>query len=193
MVIWDSHTNIVSIRENGVPVFEAAEDKERESDSPKEETAVIYACTLEQLVRYTAVIPLDEIAMIRDAFPMNLALLREGLESERITLGFICSRQTEGSSSARTSENGVPVVKWGDRSHNASLSKSAMSITGSGAYGIITTMPLFAAYRARGYAEEALIRATALSFLVYIYIIKEYSGNLSAFCGCSIAAGTGIA
>ena len=67
-----------------------------------------------------------------------------------------------------------------------------MSITGSGAHGIIATMPLYAAAKVRGYSEERLLRATALSFLVCMYI-KEYSGKLSAFCGCAIAAGTGMA
>ena len=72
------------------------------------------------------------------------------------------------------------------------LSEPAMSITGSGAHGIIATMPLYAAYKVNGYTEEALLRATALSYLVCMYI-KEYSGKLSAFCGCAIAAGTGMA
>lgn len=40
--------------------------------------------------------------------------------------------------------------------------------------------------------EEALLRAAALSYLITMYI-KEYSGRLSAFCGCAIAAGTGMA
>lgn len=50
----------------------------------------------------------------------------------------------------------------------------------------------YAAYKVRGYSEEMLLRATALSYLVCMYI-KEYSGKLSAFCGCAIAAGTGMA
>ena len=40
--------------------------------------------------------------------------------------------------------------------------------------------------------DETLWRATALSYLITMYI-KEYSGRLSAFCGCGIAAGTGMA
>ena len=72
------------------------------------------------------------------------------------------------------------------------LSKPAMSITGSGAHGIIATMPLLAAQKVNGYSEEALYRATVLSYLICTYI-KEYSGKLSAFCGCAIAAGTGMA
>ena len=72
------------------------------------------------------------------------------------------------------------------------LPEPAMSITGSGAHGIIATMPLYGAYKVNGYPEEKLLRATALSYLICMYI-KEYSGKLSAFCGCAIAAGTGMA
>ena len=74
------------------------------------------------------------------------------------------------------------------------LDKPAMSITGSGAHGIIATLPLFADQQIHQeeIAEEKLLRATALSYLITMYI-KEYSGKLSAFCGCGIAAGTGMA
>ena len=69
-----------------------------------------------------------------------------------------------------------------------------MSITGSGAHGIIATMPLFAFYEVNYEVvdDDILLRATALSYLITMYI-KEYSGKLSAFCGCGIAAGTGMA
>ena len=43
-----------------------------------------------------------------------------------------------------------------------------------------------------GHTEEELRRATMLSYLICTYI-KEYSGRLSAFCGCAIAAGSGMA
>ena len=69
-----------------------------------------------------------------------------------------------------------------------------MSITGSGAHGIIANLPLFAYQQIHRehIREEKLLRATALSYLITTYI-KEYSGKLSAFCGCGIAAGTGMA
>ena len=72
------------------------------------------------------------------------------------------------------------------------LDQPAMSITGSGAHGILATLPLYAAQQVWGLSEGCLWRATALSYLVCMYI-KEYSGRLSAFCGCAIAAGTGMA
>jgi L-cysteine desulfidase len=53
-------------------------------------------------------------------------------------------------------------------------------------------MPLYACCKVNGLTEEKLLRATALSYLICTYI-KEYSGKLSAFCGCAIAAGAGMA
>ena len=64
------------------------------------------------------------------------------------------------------------------------LDKPAMSITGSGAHGIIATLPLYAFHKVEKCSEEQLLRATALSYLICMYI-KEYSGKLSAFCGCT--------
>ena len=55
-------------------------------------------------------------------------------------------------------------------------------------------MPLFAYYQVnyKVVDDDILLRATAFSYLITMYI-KEYSGRLSAFCGCGIAAGTGMA
>ena len=72
------------------------------------------------------------------------------------------------------------------------INKSAMSITGSGSHGILCTMPLYAYGMVNHNSEDKLLRAGALSFLITMYI-KEYSGKLSAFCGCGIAGGTGMA
>ena len=67
-----------------------------------------------------------------------------------------------------------------------------MSITGSGAHGIMASLPLYAEYAVNGLTEEKLLRATVLSFLICMYV-KAYSGRLSALCGCAIAGGTGAA
>ena len=67
-----------------------------------------------------------------------------------------------------------------------------MSLTGSGSHGILATMPLLGAAQKSGKSREELLRALALSCLVTIYI-KEYSGRLSALCGCALAGGTGTA
>ncbi len=124
---------------------------------------------------------------------MNLALLREGLESGKTAFGPYLLRANGGRLISRDEQKTASLLCCGAiEARVLGLSRPAMSITGSGAHGIIASMPLYAACQVRGYPEEALLRATALSYLVCMYI-KEYSGRLSAFCGCAIAAGTGMA
>ena len=153
----------------------------------------IHRYTLAELVDYVNTVPLEEIEFVKDAYQVNLALFEEALRNPRTTF----ARQL-------LAMNGGQVIS-SDEQMTASLlcnatiearviglDKPAMSITGSGAHGIIATMPLYGVYKIFGLREEMLYRATMLSYLICTYI-KEYSGRLSAFCGCAIAAGTGMA
>ena len=190
--IQDSHTHIVRIEKNG-EVICLAEDTQEKNDTAKEKVPVIHQYSLEEILEYIRQVPQEEIAFIQEAFAMNLELLEEGMQSERTTI----TRQL-------LQENGnqkisTDVLKTAQLLCNGAiearvlgLSRPAMSITGSGAHGIIATMPLYAYKEVCGLTEDVLLRATALSYLITMYI-KEYSGKLSAFCGCGIAAGTDMA
>ena len=154
---------------------------------------LIHRYTLAQLREYALTVPAEELAFIRRAFEMNLALCQAGLDSPRTTYARYLLAENGGQLISRDERATASLLCNGAiEARVLGLPQPAMSITGSGAHGIIATMPLYAAYRVQGYPEEKLLRAAALSYLVCMYI-KEYSGKLSAFCGCSIAAGTGMA
>ena len=207
LTIRDTHTNITKIVVNGETVLEAEENDEAidrpeagitESDKVAEGTGTtkihsIHGYTLAELVDYVNTVPLEEIEFVKEAYKVNLELFEEALKNPRTTF----ARQL-------LAMNGGEVIS-SDEQMTASLlcnatiearviglDKPAMSITGSGAHGIIATMPLYGVYKIHGLSEEILYRATMLSYLICTYI-KEYSGRLSAFCGCAIAAGTGMA
>ena len=219
LTIRDTHTNITKIVVNGETVLEAEENDEAidrpeagitesdkteegcgitESDKVAEGTGTtkihsIHGYTLAELVDYVNTVSLKEIEFVKDAYKVNLELFEEALKNPRTTF----ARQL-------LAMNGGQVIS-SDEQMTASLlcnatiearviglDKPAMSITGSGAHGIIATMPLYGVYKIHGLSEEMLYRATMLSYLICTYI-KEYSGRLSAFCGCAIAAGTGMA
>lgn len=189
VVIEDAHTNIVKIVVNGEIIFE----KESVQGKDIEEKHDIHAYTLEELAAYAAEVPLEEIMFIKEAFELNMALFKEGLSSERTTYAPYLFNKNGGVVFSSDEQKTASLLCNGAiEARVIGLDKPAMSITGSGAHGIIATMPLYAAYKVNGYSEEALLRATALSYLICMYI-KEYSGKLSAFCGCAIAAGTGMA
>ena len=219
LTIRDTHTNITKIVVNGETVLEAEENDEAidrpeagitESDKTEEGCGIteskkvaevtgttkihsIHRYTLAELVDYVNTVSLEEIEFVKDAYKVNLELFEEALKNPRTTF----ARQL-------LAMNGGQVISSDEQMTasllcNASiearvigLDKPAMSITGSGAHGIIATMPLYGVYKIHGFSEEMLYRATMLSYLICTYI-KEYSGRLSAFCGCAIAAGTGMA
>ena len=207
VVIRDSHTNIAGIIKNGEIIYaqnasapneyteeyEAAGINLNSGKGDRYGTSEIHKYTLKELYYYAASVSEDEISFIGRAFEMNLALLKVGLLSDRTTYGPYLLKENGGRLVSDDEQATASLMCNGAiEARVLGLSAPAMSITGSGAHGIIATMPLYAAYRVNGYSEEQLLRATALSFLVCMYI-KEYSGKLSAFCGCAIAAGTGMA
>lgn len=196
--IRGGHTQIESIEKNGKIIYKeekaavsGADSKEKKNE---EDMPLIHKYTLEQILDYVNSVSKEDILFIRDAFAMNLELLEEGLSSERAV---IAAQLLKENGNEKVSKD---ILKTAQLMCNGAiearvlgLSRPAMSITGSGAHGIIATMPLYAYYKVTKMEDDdALLRATALSYLITMYI-KEYSGKLSAFCGCGIAAGTGMA
>ena len=190
ITIQDAHTNITKITENGTVVFEKEAKAAQES---KEATPLIHQYTLAQMVEYVNTVSAQELDFIKEAYKVNYELLQEGLKSPKTTYGPYLLKKNGGVLVSEDERKTASLFCNGAiEARVIGLSKPAMSITGSGAHGIIATMPLYAVYKINNYTDEQLLRATALSYLVCMYI-KEYSGKLSAFCGCAIAAGTGMA
>lgn len=191
--IRGTHTHIQWIEKNDEVVF--GEKTEQQEESEEAETPVIHRYTLRQILEYVKQVPAKEISFIREAFSMNIELLEEGIHSKKTTIGPMLLRANDGKIISEDARKTAQLMCNGAiEARVLGLSSPAMSITGSGAHGIIATMPLFAYYKVNYEVidDDILLRATALSYLITMYI-KEYSGRLSAFCGCGIAAGTGMA
>ena len=173
--------------------LETEDEKKTEEDGGEEEAHSIHKYTLQQLYDYVTTVDIEEIRFINEAYKVNLELFHEGLENPRTTFARQLLAINNGKEVSDDEQKTASLMcNAAIEARVIGLDKPAMSITGSGAHGIIATMPLYAAYKVNGYTEEQLLRATALSYLVCMYI-KEYSGRLSAFCGCAIAAGSGMA
>lgn len=206
VTIQDSHTNIVKICKNGQVIFEKpANLSPQKEEVPKnnnvtgnetdknEALCEIHKYSLEELYRFVTEIPIEEIQFIQRAWEMNLKLFEIGLASPRTEiLHALYKANGEQVLSKDVLATAQLLSSGAIEARVLGMNYPAMSITGSGSHGIIATLPLYAMAKIRGYTEERLLRATALSFLITHYI-KEYSGKLSAFCGCGIAAGTGMA
>ena len=190
VTIKDAHTNITEITENGRVVFSKKQEKKRETE---EGTPLIHRYTLRQILNFAKTVPLDEIAFISKAYDLNLSLFDEAIKSRRTTFAHYLYNKNGGKIISSDEQASASLLcNAAIEARVLGLPHPAMSITGSGAHGIIATLPLYATCKVKGLSDEQLLRAPALSYLVCMYI-KEYSGKLSAFCGCAIAAGTGMA
>jgi L-cysteine desulfidase len=190
VTIRDAHTHVTRITKDGQTIFERddADTKDEERQTP-----FIHRFTLRQMLHYAQSVPIEELLFIRQAYDLNLALFEQALQNRRTTFAhYLYKKNGERVISDDEQASASLLCNAAIEARVLGLSRPAMSITGSGAHGIIATLPLYAAQQVNGYTDEQLLRATALSYLVCMYI-KEYSGKLSAFCGCAIAAGTGMA
>lgn len=199
VIIEDSHTNITKIIVNDKVIFENNDSKVSSDNQYKKEERIpetiktIHKYKLKDFLDYINQVDINEIEFVKDAYKVNLELFDEALKSDRTMFAHELLKNN-GDVVISNNENNTAslLCNAAIEARVIGLDKAAMSITGSGAHGIIATMPLYAVYKINSLSEEKLYRATMLSYLVCTYI-KEYSGKLSAFCGCAIAAGTGMA
>lgn len=202
--IRGSHTHITSVEKNGVCIYSgeaAAKDIAKTAGNDASEAIdgggppLIHRYSLHDILEYVCTVDPAELLFIREAFSMNMELFYEGMRSERTVILKKLLKDNGGEIISGDVKKTAQLLCGGAiEARVLGLSSPAMSITGSGAHGIIATMPLYAQYKVneKEADERLLLRAAALSFLITMYI-KEYSGRLSAFCGCGIAAGTGMA
>ncbi|MBP5366405.1 MAG: serine dehydratase subunit alpha family protein [Bacteroidales bacterium] len=191
VTIRDSHTNITEIVRNGKVVFSTKTAKDDNNHEPS--VPDIHKHSLLQIINYITKVPAEEIAFIDKAYELNLALFEQALHSQRTTITAYLYRENDRKTISTDEQKTASLLCNGAiEARVLGFSRPAMSITGSGAHGIIATLPLYASAKINNFSHERLLRATALSYLICMYI-KEYSGKLSAFCGCAIAAGTGMA
>ena len=167
--IRDSHTHIVSIEKNGRRIYgdEAYPASGREYGlpvDPEQETPVIHRYSLGEILTYIREVPAEEIAFIRDAFSMNLKLLEEGIASGRAVIAKQLLKENGGVMISEDPLGTAQLLCSGAiEARVLGLGSPAMSITGSGAHGIIASMPLYAWYKVRGQKAAASGRTGAMT------------------------------
>ncbi|MCI9341246.1 MAG: serine dehydratase subunit alpha family protein, partial [Dorea sp.] len=189
--------------EDAVDAVDAGNTGADTTGASGQEIPAIHRYSLREILEYIREVPAEEISFIREAFSMNMELFEEGLASGRGVIARQLLMENGDEVISRDALKTAQLLCNGAiEARVLGLGRPAMSIIGSGAHGIIATMPVYAWDQVCGKEtagealkaedESRLLRAAALSCLITMYI-KEYSGRLSAFCGCGIAAGTGMA
>ena len=153
--IRDAHTNIVRIEANGEVVLEK---KEASEECAHEEKPLIHNYTLKQIYEYAKEVPAEEIEFIKAAYDMNYTLFEEGIQNPRTTYARYLLEKNGGKIISDNELNTASLLcNAAIEARVIGLDRPAMSITGSGAHGIIATMPLYGVCKIRGGMACALV------------------------------------
>lgn len=185
-VIQGGHTNFTRLEKNGELLFCKEYSHSEDSRSP------VVNFSLAEIYNFALNTPVSELEFINEAYNVNGELALAGAKWERCIVTRSMKQQNNGLISTDARMSAKTLACAAAEARVLGMDKAAMSITGSGTHGIICTLPLKAYCDVMELSDEKLLRATAISYLVCMYI-KEFSGKLSAFCGCGIAGGTGLA
>ena len=176
VTIRNSHTNITKIEVNGKVILETEDEKKyiNDKDDNQLETTgekEIHKYTLSQILDYVNTVPLPEIEFVKDAYKVNLELFDEALNNPRTTFAKALKKLNRDIVFSKSEKDTASLLCNATiEARVIGLDKPAMSITGSGAHGIIATMPLYAVYKINSLSEEKLYRATMLSYLICTYV-----------------------
>lgn len=187
-VIENSHSNIVLIESNGTKLCEKITNNNDLQDMAQ---LKIKDLMFSEMIKFIDNVSYTDIIFIMDAVNMNKALAFEGEKGAGMEIGKLFCEEYNSSKNDYESY-ALMLTSCAIDARVGGVCLPAMTITGSGNHGIISTMPLAAVATVLKLSNEKLVKSIALSWLVNIYI-KEFSGKLSAFCGCAVAAGTGAA
>ncbi|MEG2958295.1 MAG: L-serine ammonia-lyase, iron-sulfur-dependent, subunit alpha [Oscillospiraceae bacterium] len=191
-VIRESHANIVYTKANDkVLVEKKVPLGEKRADDVYE---TLKTTTLAQLRQLVEQLSDGELLPMLDGMRMNGLLADYGLSHDA---GVGIGRTLE-----KLTENGV----FGQSLNSRIMARTAacaearmsgcpyavMSSAGSGNHGITAVLPVVELARELKSDDATLARALALSHIVTLYI-KQFTGRLSAICGCGMTAATGAA
>lgn len=185
VVTMNRHTNIVSIDEG-----EGKVDCEYKHLQSSNFANSIQDYNLEDFLNFCQSVPLEDILFLQQGVDMNLALAKEGLNTESGIGKKFEKLVKDGLMHEDLIYKAQLLCAAASEARMAGSKLSAMSSAGSGNHGITIFMTNYAVAEKIGASKEALLRSLVLSNLITVYI-KSYTGTLSAMCGCGVAAGIG--
>jgi L-cysteine desulfidase len=180
-VIAKEHTRLVRLERDGAPLLALDEAKE---DGRRDVRAELAGLTLEELIALARSLGEADRAHLRDGVAKNLAIAHHGLTlfPDRFVES---AGQDPLTGISKLVCAGVYARMWGE-------DFVVMSLAGSGNKGVVCSVPLHLVGKAMGAPPERIDEALALACLV-TSMTTHHLGTLSAVCGCSNAAGIGLA
>ncbi|WED27636.1 L-serine ammonia-lyase, iron-sulfur-dependent, subunit alpha [Vibrio sp. DW001] len=199
--LWNEHNGIKFIEQDG-KVLLGNREEEKEALANQETIPVDTSfLSVETIYDFCSSCDISDLDHIKTAIELTRGICKDGLDNE-YGLQVARTLQQKIDQGLIADDEITHVLKWTVAGLDARMGGSgytAMSNTGSGNQGIISSMAPIAAADFRKCSEEEMIRAVAMSNLVNIYL--DYKSNeyahLSPMCYCSgvatASAASGVA
>ena len=179
--IADAHTNIVTVKRDGITLYENLPQ-----DVQKEDKSIL---TVEDIIAFADCVRAEDVCETLDRqIAYNIAIAEEGLKNNYgANVGKVLLRSYQ------------PDIKITAKAYAAAASDARMNgcelpvviNSGSGNQGITASVPVIVYARGLHSSKEDLYRALCVANLITIHL-KQGIGALSAYCGV-VSAGAGAA
>lgn len=202
VVIKEKHDNFVYLQKNQEVLLDTGDYNSEEEirvanknvvQTKKKET-LMDTVNVEEIVKNVENMNFEDIKFLLDGIKMNLEMADYGLEHRAgIGVGYgIKKAREEGYMADDLMTEAMMLTAAASDARMAGIKMPVMSSNGSGNHGLTAILPIVAYNNKYPQSDEKLAKALAISHLITGYI-KNYTGRLSAVCGCGVAASTGSA
>ena len=194
VIIKTKHDNFVFIQQNDLVLLDQvdgyAEKAEVQTEEKKEN--IMDNITIQEIVTNIENMDLEDIKFLLDGISMNMDMAKYGLEN-KIGIGVgrgIKESIEEGLLGDGIMTKAMLLTAAASDARMGGAKLPVMSSNGSGNHGLTAILPIVAYAQKYPQSDEKMAKALAISHLITAYV-KNFTGRLSAVCGCGVAASTG--
>lgn len=192
VIIRTKHDNFVYLETNGEVLLSEDVLEEVATTSEAIQENVLDTITIKELVQSVEDMEFKDIEFLLEGISMNEQIANYGLENKiGVGVGYGMKQSIEkGLLGDDLMNNAMMITAAAADARMNGVKLPVMSSNGSGNNGITAILPIVAYNKKFPQSDERLARALAISHLVTAYV-KNFTGILSAVCGCGVAASTG--